>query len=104
MAQDTGSAPAEILHTATVVLTVLLLSAVAALAAIVVTWTAAHIIRTRRAHRQAVLRLIPPNAGQGAGRGVSEPGATRSGIHAVESRDCKQQNPPRRNCDPAVGN
>jgi hypothetical protein len=72
-----------------VVLTVLLLSAVAVLAAIVVTWTEAHIIRTRRAHRHAVLRLIRPNAGQGAGRGVSEPGAARSGIHAAESRDCK---------------
>jgi hypothetical protein len=54
-----GHAVTEILHTATVVLTILLLTAVAALAAILITWTAAHLIRTRRAHRQAVLRLIP---------------------------------------------
>jgi hypothetical protein len=74
-----GHTVAEILHTVTVVLTVVLLTAVAALAAILVTWATARLIRTRRAHRQAVLRLIPPDVGQGAGQGVSELGCLACG-------------------------
>jgi hypothetical protein len=54
-----GHAVTEILHTITVVLTIMLLTAVAALVAILVTWATARIIGTRRVHRQAVPCLIP---------------------------------------------
>jgi hypothetical protein len=74
-----GHAVAEILHTATVILTVLLLTAVAALAAILVTWTAARLIRTRQAHRQAVLRLIPSAGPQAADQTHRAPGCLACG-------------------------
>jgi hypothetical protein len=52
-----GHTVAEILHTITVVLTVLLLAAVAALAAILVTWATARIIGRRRQIRRQAMPL-----------------------------------------------
>jgi hypothetical protein len=53
-----GHAVADILHTATVVLTVLLLTAVAALAAILVTCATARIIGRRRQTRREAIPLV----------------------------------------------
>ena len=63
MAQGTGSATVKILHIAVEVLTIITLTAVAALAAILVTWATARIIRRRRqAHRQATLHSVTSDA------------------------------------------
>jgi hypothetical protein len=99
-----GHAVTEILHTATVVLTVLLLTAVAALAAIVVTCAMAHLIRTRRAHRQAVPRLIPsadPQAVDQAQRAQRclACGGTGTVLQAITGNDYRADPCPV--CDPA---
>jgi hypothetical protein len=66
-----GPAVVKILHLAAEVLMVFTLTAVAALACILATWTAARIIGTRRAHRQ-VPRIIPSAERQAIG----QPGST----------------------------
>lgn len=65
MAQDTGSGTAEILHTATVVLTIVTLTALAALACILLTWATAHIVRRRRAHQRSTLRSVKSDTQSG---------------------------------------
>lgn len=67
MAQDTEPATAEILHTATVVLTIVTLTALAALACILLTWATARIVRRRRAHQQATLRPVESDTQSGLG-------------------------------------
>jgi hypothetical protein len=74
-----GPAMATILHTITVVLTVLLLTAVTVLAAILVTWATVRIVRTRRAHRQAVPRLIPSAGQQELDQADAAPGCLACG-------------------------
>ena len=65
MAQGTGSPAAEILHTATVVLTIVTLTALAALACILITWATAGMVRRRRAHQQATLRSVKSDTQSG---------------------------------------
>lgn len=67
MAQNTGSATTDILHTATVVLTIVTLTALVALTCILLTWATARIVRRRRAHQQATLRRVKSDIQSGLG-------------------------------------
>jgi hypothetical protein len=75
-----GHAVAEILHTVTVVLTIVLLTAVAALAAIVVTWATARLIGRRRQVRQ---QAMPPVVRQPITQAQNAPGCLACGDSGI---------------------
>ena len=105
MAQGTGSAAVKILQVAAEVLTIVTLTAVAALAAILVTWAAARIVRRHRlARRQGGLRPVRSDARPYAVRATSTHGCracggTGTGLRAAGGRSYRDQPCPA--CQPA---
>jgi len=105
MAQATGSVAPTIMHIAAEVLTIVTLTAVAALAAILVTWAAARIVRRRRlAHRQAKLHAVKSDARPHAVQaprthGCRACGGTGTGPRVIGGRSYQDQPCPA--CQPA---
>jgi hypothetical protein len=74
-----GPAVARIWHLAVEALTIFTLTCAAAAAGILVTWATAHIIRTRRTRRQAVLFPVQAAAWPEPVQEASEPGCLACG-------------------------
>jgi hypothetical protein len=74
-----GPAVARIWHIAVEALTIFTLTCAAAAAAILVTWATAQIIRSRRAHRQALPQPVQPAAQQYTAQIGGEPGCPACG-------------------------
>ena len=99
-----GPVAARIWHLAVEALTIFTLGCAAAAAGIVVTWATAHLIRTRRTRRQAVLVPIPQDARPSIGHADHQPeclacGDTGTVLRAIGTSSYQDQSCPA--CQPA---
>ena len=99
-----GPAVARIWHIAVEALTIFTLTCAAAAACILVTWAAARLIDSRRAHRQELPHQVSPAAQHHAAQAGGEPGCLACGgtgtvLRAITASDYRADPCPV--CDPA---